>query len=450
MSQVKVTKYLLFQKIVLGVDGEPSHLLGIPEAKGHTSESEFEVIKATLEERGIRPEQCVGLVFDTTLTNTGEWSGICTRLAQYFNVPILWCGCRKHIIELRVKWFIVARTGQTKDPGRKLFRRFQGQFVAMQEHLKKEHLVRMDLASKPPWVQELGQEILRWALELYSRGSFPRDDYAEFLSFVIFHLGGEVESFWPLRMPGPDHQARWMADCVYNMKMLSCSSVFPLSEQELAEVEDISEYVVLFHAKPWFESSLASEAAVSDITFLCHIQRRYKISQVWKVCDTFYRQLWYLTGELIPLALASKTLPAEELEALAKALHQAEREPPSIGKPHFPTITISLTPHPTPPKMASFVISDSWAIFYRLGLDGLNDWLLLPCKLWPLFPPFNKLCSFVRNLAVTNDLAERGCHLMTEFINRVQSPTARAALVACVSNHREKMKDFTKKSLENC
>ena len=121
----------------------------------------------------------------------------------------------------------------------------------------------MDLPSKPPWVQELGQEILRWALELYSRGSFPRDDYAEFLSFVIFHLGGEVESFWPLRMPGPDHQARWMADCVYNMKMLSCSSVFPLSEQELAEVEDISEYVVLFHAKPWFESSLAPSTGSS-------------------------------------------------------------------------------------------------------------------------------------------------------------------------------------------
>ena len=78
-------------------DGEPSHLMGIPPAPGGTGREEFSVLKETLESRMVGPEQVVGLVFDTTLTNTGEWEGVCSLLADYFGLPILWCGCRKHI-----------------------------------------------------------------------------------------------------------------------------------------------------------------------------------------------------------------------------------------------------------------------------------------------------------------------------------------------------------------
>jgi hypothetical protein len=38
------------------------------------------VIKATLEERMVEGVKVVGLVFDTTLTNTGEWEGVCRYL----------------------------------------------------------------------------------------------------------------------------------------------------------------------------------------------------------------------------------------------------------------------------------------------------------------------------------------------------------------------------------
>ena len=36
-----------------------------------------------------------------------------------------------------------------------------------------------------------------------------------------------------------------------------------------------------------------------------------------------------------------------------------------------------------------------------------QDWLLLPCPKWSLFPPFQKLAEFARNLSVSNELAER-------------------------------------------
>ena len=55
------------------------------------------MVKATLESRQVGEKQVVRIVFDTTLTNTGEWEGVCSLLAKYFGLPILWCGCRKHI-----------------------------------------------------------------------------------------------------------------------------------------------------------------------------------------------------------------------------------------------------------------------------------------------------------------------------------------------------------------
>ena len=80
----------------------------------------------------------------------------------------------------------------------------------------------------------------------------------------------------------------------------------------------------------------------------------------------------------------------------------------------------------------------------------MNDWLLLPSNLWPLFPPYQEFEEFVSNMSVTNDIAERGCHLITEFVNRVQSDEAREALVQCVAHHRAQVKGFSKKDLENC
>ena len=70
-------------------------------------------------------------------------------------------------------------------------------------------------------------------------------------------------------VPGPDHQARWMADCIYYQKILSCSNKFHLSEEELRQAENIPEFIVILYSKPWFQCTLASEAALSDLTFLC-------------------------------------------------------------------------------------------------------------------------------------------------------------------------------------
>lgn len=214
--------------------------------------------------------------------------------------------------ELRMKWFCQTVCGNTKDPGCKLFRRFQAAFVNLEEQMTADNLVRLDLSTRPEWVQELAIETLAWAQDVASKAVFPRDDYAEFLHWVIWHLGGVVrKGFFPLKMPGPDHNARWMAKCIYNCKILACSKIFQLSEDTLKKVELCTEFTVLFYARGWFEAPLAAVAAISDLTFISHVLRYYRLSVAYPLLQECYRQLWYLTGELVVFALVDDGLPVE-------------------------------------------------------------------------------------------------------------------------------------------
>ena len=65
-----------------------------------------------------------------------------------------------------------------------------------------------------------------------------------------------------------------------------------------------------------------------------------------------------------------------------------------------------------------------------------------------MFSEYRALQTFVKNMPVTNDIAERGCHMITEFANRVKSAEARSNLLQVVSEHRAQVKGFTKDQLE--
>ena len=112
---------------------------------------------------------------------------------------------------------------------------------------------------------------------------------------------------------------------------------------------------------------------------------------------------------MILLALVDKDLSKEEREEIARVLHQTPRKEKSkYGKPVFPVISCLLTPYPTPPRLSTLVTEDTWTVLDRLGFTGPNDWLLTPQNLWNLFTEYRSLESFVKNLPVTNDIAERG------------------------------------------
>ena len=139
-----------------------------------------------------------------------------------------------------------------------------------------KNLVRLDMSCRPLWLQALVKETLAWAEDIADKLIFPRDDYREFLGWVIWHAGGRPERFFPLKMPGPDHNARWMSKCIYFPKILACSLIFEMTEEEKNQAEAVTQFVVYFYARPWFESSLLAVAARSNITSIDKILRYYR------------------------------------------------------------------------------------------------------------------------------------------------------------------------------
>ena len=74
-----------------------------------------------------------------------------------------------------------------------------------------------------------------------------------------------------------------------------------------------------------------------------------------------------------------------------------------------------------------------------------TEWLIQDASSWEHSAGFKSLQSFVKNVLVTNDLAERGVKLMADFIDKAEKETQE--LLQVVEFHRKQFPDFKKKTL---
>ena len=249
----------------------------------------------------------------------------------------------------------------------------------------------------------------------------------EFLLLVVVSLGGKVDNF-KFRLPGADHHARWMSKGIYILKIWMLSRVFTMTAEEKEQIRRIFNFTVVFYAKAWFISPLSSSAARNDLTFHYNVLRYREVEpkMVFTVLKSIHRHLWYTTGQAVTLALADTGLDVSEREEMAKILHKLPRAPIQMGRPQFPVLDWS-SEVLTRPRLGSLVTTNSWLIFDLLELQGPQDWLQLPCSMWPMFSEYQKLAEFSSNISVTNDLAERGISMITAFINKTENETQRQA-----------------------
>ena len=173
------------------------------------------------------------------------------------------------------------------------------------------------------------------------------------------------------------------------------------------------------------------------------VLRKIDAKMFWAVSGSFYNHLWYLTEQMVVLALFDSQLEATSKEAMARRLHQTERIPIASGKPVFPNIAPGARSN-----IEDFIGSQSWLMFDLFDMVGPQDWLLAPCSSWHLSANFRRLEQFASSLVVVNDIAERGCHMATENINTLQDEEQRQALVQRVEYFREKIPTARKQDLK--
>ena len=424
-------------------------LLDVPDSPDGTGAEEFKVVKELLIDWKIW-QQLVGMVFDTTATNTGAEAGACRLLELWRGEPILWLPCRHHIPELHIGYAMKRIFGKSKDPGVALFRRLKADWSNVVILIDYTDLCLIDLDILPEWMVMEAASVLDLLIKLQEKKSFPRADYQELLQLAIISLGGHVPNF-AFRLPGADHHARWMSKCIYTLKLNLLSKVFKMSEEETRCVKELAVFITIFYVRLWFQSTFAISAARNDLQFMANIlrYREQDSALAWIVLESCKRHLWYICPQLIVLALCDEGLPDHQRESIAKALHTQPRKKIECGKPKFPVIDWSGDEVKLPP-LGSFVSHESWLIFDILKLTGAQDWLLISANLWENFGEYREFKEFASNLPVKNDIAERGIAMVTQFVNKVQSEEQRSALLQVVEWHREMVKDTKKASLNLC
>ena len=213
-------------------------------------------------------------------------------------------------------------------------------------------------------------KVLEWGEEHLQLGTFARGDYREFLQLAMVCLGGNKEGF-TFRQPGADHHARWMSKGVYYLNMFLLSHHFQLSEEEQEQITKIVTFVLIIYLKSWFEAPLASSAARTDLEFQLKIikYRLLEPKAAFTTLQSIRRHHWYVTGQMVPLALVDKKLGKQEKEELARRIHSTARGEVARGRPEFPVLEW-VGEEPCRPCLATLVTKNSWLIFDRLGLMG--------------------------------------------------------------------------------
>ena len=94
-------------------------------------------------------------------------------------------------------------------------------------------------------------------------------------------------------------------------------------------------------------------------------------------------------------------------------------------------------------KLSDSIMNGSLFLFDQLGFG--KDWLYMPPTAWEINDNFQKMRSWVRNLKVTNDCAERGIKLITEYAKSLTKDSEdRENLLQVVELHRKQFPDATK------
>ena len=105
----------------------PGQFIASPTIADGTGETMAECVYRCIEEFELL-DNVEAVVFDTTASNTGKWSGSVTRFEAKLKRSLLWLASRHHIPESFIKHASTTVRGPSKGPDDSLFKEFKEQF----------------------------------------------------------------------------------------------------------------------------------------------------------------------------------------------------------------------------------------------------------------------------------------------------------------------------------
>ena len=372
------------------------------------------------------------------------------RLEKKMGKKLLYVLCRHHIQELVAKAVWLRLFGKDSTPETTLFKAFKAVWPKL-DHTQYDilHVEDHELKSRAKMELTALNQLMQDHPEL-------RADYSESAALATVVLGGRPAqssgaSQIAFSRPGACHKARWMAHIIYGLKMFifraQLLTLGVISTEMHSSLQCFATFVCLFYVREWLTCTSAADAAVNDLRRYQDLTLLHRLdSDVAQAAMRVYgRHTWYLCEELVPMALVSSNVDPETKRRLADAVIQSEQgQVIALSKPRLPSVPTEVS-EILSLRLEDFVGPASGTMFRALGI-GVQ--FLAAAMPWNEGEDYARLVSFVTHLRVTNDTAERGVKLVSDFINDLTtSEEERQQLLQVVEAHRQRYPDYRKTTL---
>lgn len=422
--------------VLVSYDGE-TKFLGAPKLESSSGENIAIAVHKLLLDWNIL-DHVKGMAFDTTASNTGDRIGACLLLQQLFGLDLLGFPCRHHIYEIMLRGVFEVKLSKSSAPEVPLFERFAREWKNIDKKSFKSGLEDEVVRSNITDIQ--CDEVKIFCRHNLSK-PHCRHEYKEFLQLVLLFLGDAVES--EIRPPGPTSHARFMGKGIYDLKIFLFREQFHMSATQFRGVRDVCIFIIRIYIQVWYGCPNAISAPNQDLNFIknsiTYAQTDQAISQI--LLQKIGNHMWYLAEELVGLAFFDPTVSIAEKKKMAHCLKSTNAVVKVIGgrKVLNPENLLQY-------DLSDFVSIKTKNFFTRFGIS--TDFLKIDPENWELQESYLRGSIICHDLAVTNDIAERGVKFMKDF-NRLltNDEGEKNFLLHLVETYRKKYPSYKKSCL---
>lgn len=223
---------------------------------------------------------------------------------------LLWVAGRHHVGEVILTWVWNGLGIEvSKSPEITLFQRYREHYSS----LSYGDLSQIQQLEIPVQLHSRRDEVVRLIKEILADKSFSyRGDYTTFLKTTLVLLTGDASNF-KLAKPGAIHKARWMMKGIIAEEVVLTSdkikSELPknliLTDSQLKKIKCFVQFIAIVYIPWWITCPVAADAPVNDLKLLTAILEYPNKVVSTSALNALKRHLWYLSEELVPLALFS-------------------------------------------------------------------------------------------------------------------------------------------------
>ena len=261
--------------------------------------------------------------------------------------------------------------GQTKSPVRSIYKHLQDIWPKIREIVDQENLRKFNW-NRPEFAPGtvLNQLCNETAL---LQGTFQRGDYKYLTELTAIYLGVEVKKFKSLQ-PVANHEARFMADCLYLLVLQMNRAHVPGIDPSVWEtITTATDYIVFFHTMFFLKSPMAAQAPRNDlqglqVSFMLMTNELYsKYARIGKCLhDSLMRHLWYLTPQLVIFALADDDLDNDTKTKILTKLLSFDQPSNNDFEREKPETVAQISPMSS---LEDFVSEQSYLYFSKLKIE---------------------------------------------------------------------------------